>query len=284
MIVAETDGEYQFVTQPAHARLAGEFADHWGNDTFETPNPRAAVLLAAYRHDTGWVPYDRQPHLDEDGQPVDFRDMPPETWTDLYEAGVDAVADVDRYAGLLVSLHGAGLRNRRYGLSPSWPETPPAFRSFVDRQENLQSRLAEALHEVGAVSPADQRLLAQLHENGTADEGADSRLWTNYRLLQTWDTLSLAFCVTDSPPGYDGVDAVPTGDGREETLTVAAAGDGEFRVEPYPFDTAPLALSVPVRTVPNDAFDGPDELVRAYYRARRERRSVTLVPGERRGD
>ena len=82
MIVAETEpapgsaGGYRFVTQPDHAALAGQFADQWGNDAFERPEPAAEVALAAHEHDDGWWPYDRRPHLGGDGPPVDFRGMP----------------------------------------------------------------------------------------------------------------------------------------------------------------------------------------------------------------
>jgi hypothetical protein len=281
MIVAETADGYQFVTQPAHARLAGQFADHWGNDAFERPVPSAPVRLAAHAHDTGWEAYDRRPHLDDDGEPVDFREMPAGTWTDLYDEGIDAVAGMDRYAGLLVSMHGAGLRNRRYGLSPSWPETPPAFEGFVRREETRQTRLLAELRETrDSVSAADADLLAALHEDCTVPEGYDGRLWPNYKLLQAWDTLSLAFCVTDSPPGYPRIEAVPTAaGGPDETLTVAAAGDGQFRVDPYPFDTSPLSVSVPVRTV-ETGFEGEAELLRAYYGTPLETRSVTLRRAE----
>lgn len=278
MIVAETDGGFQFVTQPAHARLVGQFADRWGNERFDRPDPLVPTLIAAYEHDTGWHSYDRRPHRDGDGRPVDFREMPPETWIDLYETGIDAVADLDPYAGLLVSMHGAGLRNQRYGLSPEWPETPAAFREFVDREEDRQPRLLADLREAGrdGVSAADAELLAALHESGGPPTVTESRLWTNYRLLQAWDTLSLAFCVTDSPPGYPEIGGVPTGDGGDTTLSVEAIGDGAFAVDPYPFAESPLTATVPIRTVETRQFESERDLRRAYYRAPTEPRSITL--------
>jgi hypothetical protein len=278
MIVAETDGGFQFVTQPAHARLAGQFADRWGNERFDRPDPLVPTLIAAYEHDTGWQGYDRRPHLDGGGRPVDFREMPAETWIDLYETGIEAVVDLDRYAGLLVSMHGAGLRNRRYGLSPSWPETPAAFEAFVDREEDRQSRLLAAIREEGqgGVSETDAELLAALHGSGSPPEATESRLWTNYRRLQAWDTLSLAFCVTDSPPGYTEISGVPAGDGEDATLSVEALGDGAFAVDPYPFEVSPLTVTVPVRTVERAQFESDWDLVRAYYRAPSEMQSLTV--------
>lgn len=271
MIVAEAEERLRFVTQPAHADLAGQFADHWGNDRFERPRPEAAMMIAAYNHDTGWRQYDHRPHLGDDGRPIDFRDMPPETWIDLYDEGIETVVELDAYAGLLVSLHGSGLRRRRYGLSPSWSDTPPEYGAFVDRQEAIQTRLADELRDADRLSESDAELLSTLHEAGTAPEGNGSRLWRNYKLLQAWDSLSLAFCVTDSPPSDSEIQAVPgAGGAADETLTIERVADGAFRVDPYPFDTSPLVVTVPVRTVRKEAFDSDESLVRAYYRVQRE--------------
>lgn len=278
MIVAETETGYRFVTQPAHAALAGQFADRWGGTRFDTPTPRAAMSLAAHRHDDGWIPYDRRPHLDDDGTPVDFRETPPEDWIPIYDRGVDAVASVDPYAGLLVSMHGTGLRRRRYGLSPSWQDTPEPFAGFVDRQERRQAGLARQLREDGdRVTDADLAALSALHEAGEPPEGTESRLWRNYRLLQGWDTLSLAFCTTVTPPSYPEVGHVPTAMGSADaSLSIETLGDGAFRVDPYPFDVDPLDVSVPARSVDADAFDDESTLIEAYYAAPRTVETFTL--------
>ncbi|QLH82879.1 DUF3891 family protein [Halosimplex pelagicum] len=285
MIVAETDEGYQFVTQPDHAALAGQFADAWGSPSFDRPDPFEPLVLAAYAHDTGWRTYDRRPHL-VDGEPVDFREMPADVWIALYDEGIDAVAGMDAYAGLLVSMHGAGLRNRRYGLSPEWPETPDEYREFVDREHRRQRRLLDGLLDDGSdttdddrdspVVEADRDLLRSLHADRRVPDDYDSRLWADYRRLQAWDTLSLSFCITDDPPGYGEVGAVPTSGPRDEaTLSVTRVGAGEFTVDPYPFDESPLVVTVPVRTVTAPVVD-ESSLARAYYAAGRETRRLTL--------
>ncbi|WP_436909732.1 DUF3891 family protein [Halosimplex marinum] len=290
MIVAETAEGYQFVTQPDHAVLAGQFADAWGGEgstrpvSFDRPEPFGPLALAAYAHDTGWRTYDRRPRL-AGGEPVDFREMPADTWVDLYDEGIEAVVEMDAYAGLLVSMHGAGLRNQRYGLSPAWPETPEAFREFVDREHRRQRRLLDALlggdrDGPAPVTAADRELLRSLHDRKRVPEGYAGRLWDDYRRLQVWDALSLSFCITDSPPGYGEVDAVPTTGGEETTLSVTALGDGTYRVDPYPFETAPLTVSVPVRTVDREAAADEPTLARAYYDAGLETRRFTLRPGD----
>ncbi|WP_436932334.1 DUF3891 family protein [Halosimplex halobium] len=284
MIVAETAEGYQFVTQPDHAALAGQFADAWGSASFDRPDPFDSLAVAAYAHDTGWRTYDRRPRL-ADGEPVDFREMPADTWVDLYDEGIDAVTGMDAYAGLLVSMHGAGLRNQRYGLSPAWPETPATFRAFVDREQRRQQRLLDALldGERGGPAPAtsaDRELLRSLHDAKRVPDDYDGRLWDDYRRLQAWDALSLSFCITDSPPGYGEIDAVPTTGGDDATLSVAALGDGTYRVDPYPFATAPLTVTVRVRTVDRGAAADEATLARAYYDAGLETRRFTLRPAD----
>jgi hypothetical protein len=271
MIVADAGGVLQFVTQPAHAALAGQFADHWGG-AVEAPAPRGPAVHAAYAHDDGWLDYDQVPHLHEDGRVVDFRSVPDDEWTGLYEDGVDAVAAADAYAGLLCSLHGAGLRRRRYGLSPSW-SVDPDFADYVDREEQRQDNLAADLGD--RLAAADRSLLDALHEHGEPPEGTDSPLWRNYQRLQAWDTLSLALC-TSANPGATTVEPVPVGAGEETAVQVEPDGEA-YRFDPYPFETAPLEVTVPARTVDAN-FDSEAELRRRYYETPRASKSFTFRP------
>lgn len=278
MIVAETADAYRLVTQPDHAALAGQFADRWGAEPFESLTPSPAVALAAHHHDAGWTAYDRRPRRSEDGSPRTFTEVPAAEWTELYERGIDAVADLDAYAGLLVSMHGSGLRRRRYGLSPTWPDTPEAFRAFVEREEARQTRLAERLRADGALSDADRSLLATLHETGSYPDGTTSRLWHNYALLQAWDSLSLLLCLQADPPAEDAVESVPTRPGEDVTLTLRSSADGSVTLDPYPFDASPIRVTVPARRIPNRAYEREDALIDAYYAAPRETLAFDLRP------
>lgn len=277
MIVARTSDGYRFVTQPAHAELAGAFAAHWGAGGFDPPDPFAAVVLAATAHDDGWLPYDRRPRLASDGTPENFTALDASTWIPIYDRGIDQAEAIDPYAGLLVSLHGTGLRRRRYGLSPDWPASPAAFDDFVDRHEARQRRLLVDLLDDrdDRISTADEALLVSLHENGMPTEMEASRLWTNYRLLQAWDTLSLACCTTVSPPGRETVQGVPRRtDGSTTSLSLSQGSDGAVVIDPYPFDVAPLVLQLPSRSVVRGPFESESELATTYHAA--DRVSVTL--------
>ena len=53
-------------------------------------------------------------------------------------------------------------------------------------------------------------------------------------------------------------------------------GDGEFRLDPYPFDESPLTVSVPARIVPKGDYDTEDDFCRAYYAGEHETVEFTL--------
>lgn len=280
MIIAPTDTGYRFVTQPDHAKLAAAFARHWGSEAFGRPEPLGAVLVATELHDAGWTAYDRQPRLDSAGHPIGFTEVPADTWIDLYDEGIDAVIEIDPYAGLLVSMHGTGLRRRRYGLSPSWPDTPDRFKQFVEEHEAKQQALVDRLLTNGdpRISPLDKQVLTSLHDSGRVDDRTDSKLWNNYKLLQAWDTLSLAFCTAVSGPSSQRIGSVPRQHGGDEViLTVESRGTARFSVDPYPFDSRPLRVSVPFRTVEGTGFETEIELVRAYFRSERQQATFTFV-------
>jgi hypothetical protein len=54
MVVAEGPNEYVLYAQNDHADLAGQFAAHWGNETFAPLQPRNSMVFVAEAHDNGW--------------------------------------------------------------------------------------------------------------------------------------------------------------------------------------------------------------------------------------
>lgn len=280
MIVADDGDRYRFVTQPEHARLAGLFAARWGNETFDRPEPLTPSLIAADTHDNGWWEYDLYPRLGDDGSPVGVADVPADAWTAIYETGIANAVEIDPYAGLLVSMHGTGLRRRRYGLAPSLPDRAAEFAGFIDREEARQRELLDQLRSSGRYRDhgwsADERLLAALHDEGEPPDGHGSPLWLDYRLLQAWDTLSLSLC-RDYDRGRGTLDTVPVGTGdRDVSVEHTALEDGEHRLDPYPFDESPVRTTVHARAVPKSAFGGTHDLTEAYFRGEHVAQPVTL--------
>jgi len=72
MLRSESDNGWWLVTHPDHARLAGQFAEHWGNDLFLSPEPRADVLEGISTHDDGWAARDAAPEITKQGKPSAF--------------------------------------------------------------------------------------------------------------------------------------------------------------------------------------------------------------------
>ena len=54
----------------------------------------------------------------DSGKPLNFLDVGVLAHLAFYRAGIAAITEQDAYAGLLVSMHGAGIYRGRYGLQP----------------------------------------------------------------------------------------------------------------------------------------------------------------------
>ena len=54
-----------------------------------------------------------------EGPPVNFIDVHISAHLAFYRACIAAVTEQDLYAGLLVSMHGAGIYRQRYGSDPN---------------------------------------------------------------------------------------------------------------------------------------------------------------------
>ena len=139
----------------------------------------------------------------------------------FYRAGIAAITEQDPYAGLLVSMHGAGIYRRRYGLQPELQLT------FADgARQQVDAFVAE---QEGAFEAKDAEL------GVTAEQRRE-----DYELLQMHDRISLLFCMNDTlaPGGGEfggysfrgegagcrGDDPVPVRGRRAAVLAGAAAG------------------------------------------------------------
>ncbi len=248
MIVSRGPEGLVLVRQVDHQEQCGLMADAWGNAEFGRPQPYAPVVLAARVHDEGWREWETEPGVGADGLPVNFSDMDRPAHVALYRRGIDAAAARGPAAGLLVSMHGQGLYEARRGLDAG-PATPragrePAVRAFLEEQDAVQGRLRARL-------------------GGGADLAAWS--WAAYRLLQTWDVMSL-FLTWGRLWDRGGI-ALPqvprhVGDPGVE-LRLAASGDGGATCEPWPFSADAVDLPVAARTLPDRRFASPDDLVAA---------------------
>lgn len=257
MILRRDRGRLLIILQTDHGQQCAAFVRHWGNVACDAPAPLEPLLLAAAEHDNGWAEWEATPALDPStGQPWQFVEVPARQHVALYRRGIERAAARDPYAGLLVSMHGVGLYNDRYG---TWPrpvprELSPEGRELVEgytlEQENLQAHLR-------ARAAADARYRVSATEEA---------VWRNYKLLQVWDRLSLQFCWRCCASGRIGPAPLRAG-GADETITCEGDGSYTLRLSPYPFTSSRVELPVTARAVPDRPFRSTEDFLAAYERA-----------------
>jgi hypothetical protein len=243
MIVSRRPEGLVLVRQVDHQEQCRLMAEAWGNDEFRTPEPFPPVVDAAAWHDEGWRPWEEAPEVDAHGAPVDFPDLDRERHLALYRLGIGWAVARSARAGLLVSMHGQGLYQRRLGLDgPADDEAPSdAVRAYLGEQEALQKDLTTRL-----------------------GGGRDLRAWAwaAYRLLQAWDLLSLWLLWFGLPRGRDGeLRQVPreTGDaGVSLALTPNGAAAGVC--DPFPFAGDEIVLPVAARVIADRRYADDDDL------------------------
>lgn len=242
-------GQLLVVRQPDHGVQTGLFASRWGNENTPPFDPRQQVIDAGTRHDNGWAAWEASPTMDpETGQPWAFFKLTPHEHVPLYRRGIQMAADHDPTTGLLVSMHGAGLYNDRYGtFRLAERNLSPAERDLVEEFLAEQATFQQSLGE--------RALQRELHSHVTTDP----KVWYNYLLLQVWDRLQLQFAWR---LGADGeIAPLPYPDGTTGALKVTNLGELSVRLDPYPFDTAPLMFPMAARLLPDRRYRNAEEFL-----------------------
>ena len=277
MIISENSECYRMITQNDHGDLAGQFAAHWGNETFAKLKPYASMVLAAEAHDNGWWDWDIFPAIDENGVPIPFSRTPREIRSNFYGKGIDNVIRRDLYAGLVVSMHGVGLPQKRYGTMPSMVDRDdPYSRQFIAEREPTHKGMIEQLNKMEQYA-------------GTTNQ---EQIWHNYLMMQVFDRLSLFFC-----SNYDISEVAATGSHTKEgkayygstikpTPRKPGEEDGEIQlrildrqtvvVDPYPFDVSPLRVSVRGKLIPKIKYNSQEDFREEFGKAQREEFQFTL--------
>jgi Protein of unknown function (DUF3891) len=214
MIVRDAGDAWQVVLQTDHADLSGAFARAW---TERGPH-HDALVIAAERHDDGWAVWERAPRVDESGKPVNFLEVDVRSHLAFYRAGIAAITEHDADAGLLVSMHGAGIYRQRYGLDPGL-----GLARAAEVQDEVDAFVAEQEAKFGG-DPGDRR--------------------DDYELLQLYDRLSLYFCMRD----VEGGEPAELQGYRLEPLA-----PWRVRISPPPFGESPAGFSLLRRLIPKGA-------------------------------
>lgn len=263
MIRRETADGWLLVTHGEHARLAGLFAEAWGNDEFSAPGPRADVLAAVFSHDNGWAARDAAPFLTRANIPEAFTkslvgaysafeeiDLP--SYLRVRGEATAAVAETNPYAAIVVSMHTVNLLTEQADVSTIRPEHRPLHAEFVAAQRAFQFETAARL--------------------GT-ESGALERA---FRFLQCCDSLSLIAC-TDYPQARPLRHAQPDRTGRLHALECEPLGENVFKIAPSPFSSPRMPFEFKARTLHRRTFSDVEDYRSALAAAPVETQVVTLV-------
>jgi hypothetical protein len=250
MIVHPVGDRAEIVMQVDHSLVSGRLAEHWPG-----LEPRESMLTAAALHDCGWRSWEAAPRLDpETGRPQNFLRVDIDLHLAFYETGIGEVTARDRYAGMLVGKHLAGIYRQRYGTQAALT---------MKRAPAAQARVDEFVGRV------EQRFLALQQELGVPDE----EFWDNYILLQVFDRLSLWLCKGD--PAGTGRMQIALPDGGELAVEPVAGG---CALSPWPFAADQVEISVPVRVVPLTGYANDADGAATILSAAVEQRAYRLAP------
>jgi hypothetical protein len=206
MIVRDLGDAWQVVLQTDHADLSAAFARAWST---LLPPP---LVVATERHDDGWAVWEQAPRLDADGKPINFLEVDIRSHLAFYRAGIAAITEQDEDAGLLVSLHGAGIYRQRYGLDPGL-----GLARAAEAQDDVDAFVAEQEAKFGGVLGDRRR---------------------DYELLQLFDRLSLYFCMREG----DEADL--------QGYRLEPIAPWHVRLTPFPFEEGPALFSLTRRRIP----------------------------------
>jgi hypothetical protein len=257
MIIQDQGDHLVVIRQTDHAVLSGFFARELGNELFVRPAPAESFRLAATEHDNGWSEWELLARIDPvNFLPYSFMSIPTAEHMALYQRGIERVVKADRYAGLLVSLHCAGLYDRTRATIPGY--SAKYIKSLEAEQVNdfLQGLRLQQL-----------RLRADLRADAAlVDFSGESWLQINSKRLEALDRLSLYFCLAPMEPAT--IDGVPVDyKGGEADWVLQPEADQSVTLEPYPFRRDPLEISVLVRRVPKKRYADHAEFQKALAQA-----------------
>ena len=271
MLRLETETGWWLVTHPDHARLAGAFAERWGNDVFLAPEPREQVLRGISRHDDGWAARDAEPQITRQGKPSafstelvgkysGFEEIDLVDYLAVRARAVRQIATEDPYAAILISMHTYNLLHEHADRSTIVPAQLPLLDEFLEGQLALQ---------------ADLRMQIEGNPHMRAEHKSEKAILEHFRLLQANDYLSLLTCVDFRKP-VQLLHALPTRSGKPEPIEARSIGARHFVLTPYPFAEDSLTLRFPARHVKGKLFGSAKELQDAFRAAPVETLSVTV--------
>lgn len=248
MILHPTADGCVAIAQSAHAFLAFQIAEHWGNRLTPRPSPRAETLAAVLLHDAGWDGRE-EPRLDPDGRPVAFDTLPEGEHEAVWASAVERAGVRGRYVAYLVSHHVANLAES--GSHHRHPE-------FVAAQQALRARLRDEL-------ASDRRYQTAFGSDADAVNRAVVRLAD-----------ALAVHLARGAQGTTVLADLPRRDGVA-SLTLTQVAERTYRLRPWPLVGRRLDVTAEGRLLPASRFADAEALRAAWVAAPTVRLSWALL-------
>ena len=276
MLKARVNNETWMIQQPHHAQVSGFLAAHWGGPNgFVRPgfeknatHPakwRDEIVLGIAEHDNGWWETEAMPRFSEiDGLPVGVGEAAPPTEENEFGAwhaggferwfiGIDPLEAHHPYAALLTSMHAYWL----YAVvfEDLHTEDTDLRRHFVfgspDVAQGLVSDEPKARAFLAELSNVQARLIGRVAKDPTMTRALEpEHLDSHARLLQLFDSMSLYLALNDTETHE--LPHVPRGGWNDRVpLTWKRLDERTIGLDPYPFDTEGLVVSMPARIVPD---------------------------------
>jgi hypothetical protein len=237
------------IPQSAHAMLAFQVADHWGNRTTPRPGPRAEVLTAVLLHDAGWDGRETPLIPGPGGVPQAFDTWPEHDREPLWRAAVERAALRGRYVEYLVSHHVTMLATRigtgsHDGFLAAEDRRRAALRAELERDPRYRQVFATAADDVNRAVLRTSDAIAVHLSRGTAEP--------------------VTLCEVPQRGGSAAPELRPV-------------GERVYRLHPWPLVGSRLTVSAEGRRLPADRYSSEAELRAAWDAAPVVRLEWTLL-------
>lgn len=241
MIRRDEGKSWLLISQMDHARIAGEIADVWGNETVP-PLPLADVLAASVRHhDDGWKEWEAEPQVDpETGGPRNFTEMPMPEVTPIWMQSIEQAAKRDPLDGLWVSKHFTYL----------------AEQARPGRRENKVEKGAIDAFLVGQ-KPLRKIWRGKAYKRFGDIPELEAGVEIGLKWLQFFDSLSLWLCCDrrTEPHTFTLPDGTP--------MTAKPQSPEDIVFDPWPLKPKLLTISTSARRIIAKRYGDVDELGQA---------------------
>lgn len=248
MIRRDNSAGWIMIYQTDHSVLSGEIMRHWGNEEFQKPQPLEEVLFAITEHDNGWAEWEKTPKINQNNKyPKNFMEMDYIEQSEIWKRCYLRYSKNHSYASCLIALHFDKFNNKICERNKKAEPLKSDINKFLVQNLNM------SLNEI----------------KGNSD------ILRNLKYLQIGDIISLALC-----HGWKTVklDDVPGGSECDRmVVTIESTDASKYYVQPFPFDSDCLELSISGRFIRKKTYSSSRDLINHINESSQTRLNFTIL-------